>query len=1637
MHLSHLKSKGAAFLSRHLLWSLLLPLGLCNLCFPVSAQDNLWQDVDAGARTSNFSQSWVEPDIFRALELNHAVLQPLLASAPVESVTPAALSKLLISLPQPDGTMAQFRFVEAPVMAPELGAQFPEIRTYLGQNISDPATLVRFDITPAGFHAQILSPNGAVYIDPYLKGDTNLYACYYKRDFHRQTEDFQCFTTASDRTNSVQTGAVALSGANLRTYRLACAATGEYTQFQGGTVSAGLAAIVTAINRVTGVYETELAIRLVLVASNNLVVYTNAATDPYDNANPSSLLSQNQSTLDGIIGSANYDIGHVFSTAGGGLSGVGVVCIAGLKAFGETGTSSPVGDPFYIDYVAHEMGHQFGANHPFNGIIGSCNGNRHASTAYEPGSGSTIMSYAGICGSDNLQAHSDPYFHSISLEEIANYVTSGNGASCGVTTTTGNDAPIVSAGASFIIPKATPFLLTASATDPNGDTLTYCWEERDLGPAIALGAPDNGSSPLFRSFSPTASSSRTFPRLQDILNQTVTLGEMLPVTNRTMQFRVTSRDNHPGGGGVSTADMQVTVSSNAGPFVVTSPNTAGTRSGLQMVTWDVAGTSNAPINAASVNIWLSTNGGLSFPFILASNVPNTGAQSVLLPNLTTSSARIKVEAVSNIFFDISDANFSIVPAGPLLLLNSTSVLAENCSPANGVIDPGETVFVNFALTNAGNLNTTNLTVTLVETNGVTFPSAPQSYGSVTSGGAVVSRTFSFTAAAACGGTITAMLQLQDGSANLGTLTRSFNLGAASVATQSLTNAGLITINGFGAATPYPSSIIVSNIAGTVTKVTVTLQGLSHTFPDDIDVLLVGPGGQNVLLMSDTGGGNALSGINLTFDDNAAASLPDSTRINSGTYKPTNIDTNTDAFPPPAPAGPFGQTLSVFNGLNPTGTWSLFVQDDTSADAGSIAQGWTLSITTSNLACCTGSIPTADLAIGESISPNTLNVGSNLTCTLRVTNFGPNVASGVVVTSALPTALNFVSAISSQGSCTNNNGVVTCSLGSMTNGATALVTLSATAVAAGALTNVVAVSSSVSDPVSTNNLASASALVNAFPTISVITNQVTDEDTTTSPIPFVIGDAETPAASLTLSGISSNTNLVANSNIVFGGTATNRTVTLTPSANQFGTTTISITVSDGAASAVSTFTLTVNSINDPPVLAAITNYVINEGATLLFTNQASDVDLPAQTLTFSLDTNAPPGATINPTNGIFNWTPTEAQGPSTNLITVRVTDNGLPNLSATQSFSVIVLEVNSAPVFTPVSNQTALTCQLLTVTNIATDSDLPPNALLYSLTTNAPVGASINPTNGIFTWTPTSAQGGSTNIVTVIVTDDGTPSLAATQSFSVVVVKTNPWQGRLPVPDQTVIEGQTLVITNLMVDPNSTCIRLLFSLATNAPAGASVNSTNGVFTWTPTEIQGPSTNLISIYGTEVDFTNSISTQSFTVVVLESNSPPVLAPLPDRVIHAGATLTVSNSATDPDLPANSLTFSMDSGAPPSAMINPSNGLLTISTSPSDENTTNLVTVRVTDDGVPPLSDTKSFTLTVLARPVILSITLSNSVAKITWSAIPGQAYRLQYLETLSTTNWNDLSPDVTAAGPTAAQVDSFGSASSRFYRVMVLP
>ncbi len=656
-----------------------LAVVLCALAVSLAAEEPVFRDLTLKSLHNLPPRGDVGevplPARFRALEVDVKALTSLLDRTPAERSASAAAVPVLLALPYPDGTDQLFRIEESPIFEPELAARFSEIRTFVAQGIDDPTATARLSLTPLGFHAMVLSASGTVFVDPYRRWDARYVLSYFKKDGRKAAGPaFRCGVRdgrpglasehAIDQILPRVITAEAASGSQLRTYRLALAGTGEYTAAvcspNPAAVACGLAAMAVSMNRVNGIFERDVAIRMVIVANNNLVVYTNGATDPYSNGNGSAMLGQNQTNLNSVIGSANYDIGHVFSTGGGGIAQLSVPC-TGSKARGVTGQPNPVGDGFDVDYVAHEMGHQFGAAHTFNGTTGNCGGgNRSASSAYEPGSGSTIMAYAGICGAENLQPHSDDTFHTRSFDQIVAFSTGFTGSSCPVITATGNSAPSVNAGAAFTVPRQTPFTLTGSATDPDPDTLTYMWEEFDLGSAAPPNTDTNAVRPIFRSFVPLTVPSRTFPRLSDILGNVATLGESMSNRNRTMTFRLTARDNRAGGGGVNYASTTVRVVTSAGPFTVTQPNTAVTWAGgsSQTVTWNVASTTSSPVSCANVAIDLSTDGGATFNNLLAST-PNDGTQSVTIPSTPTTQARIRVTCVGNIFFDISNANFTI------------------------------------------------------------------------------------------------------------------------------------------------------------------------------------------------------------------------------------------------------------------------------------------------------------------------------------------------------------------------------------------------------------------------------------------------------------------------------------------------------------------------------------------------------------------------------------------------------------------------------------------------------------------------------------------------------------------------------------------------------------------------------------------------------------------------------------------------------------------------------------------------------------------------------------------------------------------------------------------------------------------
>jgi hypothetical protein len=602
-----------------------------------------------------------------------------LNSPVLESTTLMIDSNSTISVPTPSGDFERFEIVEAPILAPELAAKYPEIATYRGQGVDDPSATIRFDVTETGLHAMILSPEGAYYVTPYSQGDASLYLSYDAGEYSSITaQDIENDLVENDSllaaeenrsSNNLTFGGDANSGfygETLTTYGMAVSASGEFTANNGGTVSSALSAITTGINWVNGIYENELAMRFQILAGSDAMIYTNAATDPYDiTQSNTSMLNQNQSNVDSVFGNANYDIGHLFINKSnfGGVATLASAGVSSMKAEGISGNTEGF-------TTAHEIGHQFNAHHTWNGD-GTGNlsdpNNPFNSTQYdaassmEPGAGTTIMSYGNLASSDeNIQGHRDEYFHAKSLEQISTHATA-HPPVVGSTVSTGNSAPTVNAGGNYVIPADTPFTLTASGSDSNGDPVTYSWEQFNADNAQSdLSSADDGVGPLFRSWPAISDSSRTFPNVVDLAANTTPVGELLPSLARTMDFRITARDNHPGAGAYAYDDMSVQVVATGSAFQVTSPNTAVTYSGgsTQTVTWDVAGTTANGINVSDVAIKLSTDGGLTYPFSLATTT-NDGSYDLSIPNIDATNARIRVEAVGNVFFDISDADITI------------------------------------------------------------------------------------------------------------------------------------------------------------------------------------------------------------------------------------------------------------------------------------------------------------------------------------------------------------------------------------------------------------------------------------------------------------------------------------------------------------------------------------------------------------------------------------------------------------------------------------------------------------------------------------------------------------------------------------------------------------------------------------------------------------------------------------------------------------------------------------------------------------------------------------------------------------------------------------------------------------------
>jgi Metallo-peptidase family M12B Reprolysin-like/GEVED domain/Bacterial surface protein, Ig-like domain/MAM domain, meprin/A5/mu/Secretion system C-terminal sorting domain/Fibronectin type III domain len=620
------------------------------------SQSKMWQKQNSIASTV-LKENHQTLKSFQTFSLNHDALRQALNGVSQRSDF-SVVSNTILSFPNSEGKLVRFSIKEASVMHPDLQARFPDIRSYVGQGVDDASSVLRFSLSPEGFSGMILSANGAnTFIEP-AAHNSNSYVVFNRSNRINTNNDFEC--TVSEQINQTINASSMLRNADdsiLRTYRLAVSATGEYTQYHGGTKAQALAAINTTMTRVNGIFEVDFNVTMILIANTDDVIYTSTSSDPYGNTT-SGYNTQLQNTLTSVIGEANYDVGHLFANLqnNGNAGCIGCVCVNNQKGSGWTSATNPIGDFFDVDYVAHELGHQFGANHTW-----TFGGNEGTNVQVEPGSGTTIMSYAGITGSTDVEPNVTPNFHAVSIEQVTDYIKT---TSCQTNTSTGNSVPVVDAGPNYTIPRGTPFILEGSATDADaGNVLSYVWEQIDENNAsTTLPSTTATSGVAFRSYEPSTNPDRYFPRLQTIkAGATSWQWEAIPNVARTLNFRLTVRDNVAGGGTNNSDDVTVTVNGTAGPFVLNSPNTnvtwnAGT---TQNVSWNVAGTTGNGINAANVDILLSTDGGDTYPITIASGVANDGSHDIVVPNNQGNQNRIMVRGSNNIFFDISNTNFTI------------------------------------------------------------------------------------------------------------------------------------------------------------------------------------------------------------------------------------------------------------------------------------------------------------------------------------------------------------------------------------------------------------------------------------------------------------------------------------------------------------------------------------------------------------------------------------------------------------------------------------------------------------------------------------------------------------------------------------------------------------------------------------------------------------------------------------------------------------------------------------------------------------------------------------------------------------------------------------------------------------------
>lgn len=658
-----------------------------------------------------------EPLKFTAFSLNYQLMTDYLKSAPREFTAAAREKAFQVVVPIADGKKETFAVVKTRVMAEVLEAQHPEIGTYAGESVQTPGKLIRITVTPGwGFRAVVMNVDkGVEYVEPIAEGQHDFYMAYDR--IHLPAKEFNgvaptCGNTSHEnpddafedlqaRFNSASQPAEKLTGdpVNLRVYRFACATTGEFTQAVGGTKDLAFQKLTAVTNQLNGIFERDVNNRLELIPQAYDIIFVDPATDPYSGSGADFWMNQNPAAILGAgITPDKYDLGHVFGRYVSGTA-IGIAflssCCTGNKARGcsSDGPIPTYGD-YFVGIAAHEIGHQWSAGHTYN----QCTDDAlpTVESACEPGSGNSLMSYHGSCLSNDTEGTRFLYYHACTMAQIRHFVAEEAGATCGVVLPTTNTTPTATTAYPPIvyIPVSTPFELTGSATDAEGDPLTFTWDQIDLGPSVPLGSPIS-SSPSFRWSVPTATPTRTFPRMQTIVSNSFSKSEVLPTYNRDINFAFVARDNHAGGGGVHWDTVKLRATSAAGPFLVTYPNAAGITwnvGGYETITWDVANTDKSPVNADRVNIKLlqvvtSPQFAVTELATLASNVPNNGRYCIQVPDFSGSNLRIRVEAAASVFFDLSDANITIQAASaPALALCPASSVDLHCLPAAYSLD---------------------------------------------------------------------------------------------------------------------------------------------------------------------------------------------------------------------------------------------------------------------------------------------------------------------------------------------------------------------------------------------------------------------------------------------------------------------------------------------------------------------------------------------------------------------------------------------------------------------------------------------------------------------------------------------------------------------------------------------------------------------------------------------------------------------------------------------------------------------------------------------------------------------------------------------------------------------------------------